>query len=209
MKNCLKKLLMIAFVQLTFLVSAHATLITGVTASTDMGSGFGTSLTNTVNGTGLTSLALDATHSATTPSNSWVSSNTLVGNIDFNLGSLYDVAGFSFWNQNAGGPGGAGSTGIKDVTIQLSIDGINFSNIIGAVTQFLQVPTSTGLPQLVNFSPVQASHIRFVVGSNWGDVSQTGFAEVQFDSAAIPTPAPIALIGLGLAVLGFSRRKTV
>jgi len=81
--------------------NAQAALISGVTASIDMGFGFRTDIGNTVNGVGLSSLSLTATHDGTTPSNSWVSSlRTLTGNITFNLNSTYSLSGFSFWNQN-------------------------------------------------------------------------------------------------------------
>jgi hypothetical protein len=69
-----------------------------------MGSGFGTSLVNTLNGNGLSALTLTATHTATIPSNSWVSaSGVLSGNVTFDLGGLSVVDSFSFWNQNGGG----------------------------------------------------------------------------------------------------------
>ena len=92
-------------------------LLPGVTASSTMGSGFSTNIQNTVNGVGLSSLTLSATHAATQPNNSWVSAGTLVGTIDFNLNGLYTLNGFSFWNQNGGGPGFSGSTGINGVTV--------------------------------------------------------------------------------------------
>src|SRR6266496_4518366 len=109
---------------LTTAPSALADRIVGVTATTSMGSGFGTSLTNTVNGVGLSSLSLTATHDATIPSNSWVSSpGVLTGQITFALGGLFTVNSFSFWNQNGGGPGALGSTGIHNVQVLTSTDG--------------------------------------------------------------------------------------
>ncbi len=47
-----------------------ATRIPSVTVSTNMGSGFGTNIQNTVNGVGLSSLSLTATHAPTDPANS-------------------------------------------------------------------------------------------------------------------------------------------
>src|SRR5258708_5321753 len=73
--------------------------ISTVTASTTMGSGFGTDIQNNVNGTGLSSLSLTATHAGTIPSNSWVSSGTLTGTVTFDLGATFAVNSFSFWNQ--------------------------------------------------------------------------------------------------------------
>src|SRR5918995_845572 len=74
---------------LAIVPSVSADRIVGVTATTNMGSGFGTDLINTVNGVGLSSLSLTATHEATIPTNSWVSNQgVLTGQITFNLGGL-------------------------------------------------------------------------------------------------------------------------
>ena len=174
--------------------NAQAALISGVTASSDMGSGFRTDIGNTINGVGLSSLSLTATHDATTPSNSWVSSlRTLIGNITFNLNSTYSLSGFSFWNQNGGGPGSNGSTGIRNVSVQTSTDGINFIPLAGGSTQFSQVSGSENLPpEIFNFTPVDASYVKFVVFSNWGDTRETGFAEVQFNGTqSVPEPSEV------------------
>ena len=77
-----------------------------------MGSGFGTNIQNSVNGVGLSSLSLTAAHAGTSPTNSWVSASTLTGAVTFDLGGIFTVDSFSFWNQNGGGPGANGSTGI-------------------------------------------------------------------------------------------------
>jgi len=98
--------------------SVSADRIVGVTATTNMGSGFGTNLINTVNGTGLSSLSLTATHEGTIPPNSWVSNQgVLTGQITFNLGGLNSVDSFSFWNQNGGGPGAFGTSGISGLNL--------------------------------------------------------------------------------------------
>ena len=184
---------------LALAASAQAqVLVSAVSATTDMGSGFGTSLTNTINGTGLSSLSLTATHDGTIPGNSWVSMGATSGQITFSLGALYQINGFSFWNQNGGGPGAAGSTGIHNVTVLSSTNGTTFNPIAGGPTSFAQVAGATALPpEIFSFAAVSASFIRFQVTSNWGDV-QTGFAEVQFSSVPAPASAVIpALIGLG------------
>src|SRR5712671_5208659 len=98
-----------ATVLLAVVPCSKASRITTVTASTNMGSGFGTNIQNTVNGIGLSSLSLTATHSPTIPGNSWVSAiGILTGNVTFNLGGPFLVDSFSFWNQNGGGPGTSG-----------------------------------------------------------------------------------------------------
>lgn len=182
-------------------------------ATTNMGSGFGTSISNTINGAGLSTFpSLTATHLQTLPSNSWVSSGTLTGRIDFDLGGLFLVDGFSFWNQNAGGPGALGSTGIRNLTVLSSSNGASFNLISGAPGIFSQVPGSTALPpEIFSFAPIVASHIRFQVANNYGDSAQTGFAEVAFSGTAttVPEPSSLAVFGLGTCALSCAtlRRK--
>ena len=169
--------------------AAQAAYITGVSATTDMGSGFGTDITNTVNGVGLATPGdLNSTHSPTAPNDSWVSSGTLTGTTTFDFGAHYSLSGFSFWNQNGGGPGSAGITGIKDVSISYSLDGVTFDPLPGAPTAFSQVPTSGAGPEQFTFPTLTARYVRFTIASNYGDVGQTGFAEVGFDGISFSGP---------------------
>jgi hypothetical protein len=188
--------------------SVSADRIVGVTATTNMGSGFGTDLINTVNGVGLSSLSLTATHEATIPTNSWVSNQgVLTGQITFNLGGLHSVNSFSFWNQNGGGPGAMGTSGIQNVQVLTSTDGILFTPLVGGPSSFAQVTGVNAPPEIFSFAAVNATHFRFMVLSNWGETqlfNVTGFAEVGFNSAgpaAIPEPATMMLLGTGLTGL--------
>jgi large repetitive protein len=197
-----------AFVALAFQTNqAFADRITGVTATTDMGSGFGTSLGNTLNGNGLSALTLTATHTATHPSNSWVSAlGVLTGNVTFNLGGLYVVDSFSFWNQNGGGPGAAGSTGIQGVEVLTSTDGVFFALLAGGPSVFARVSGSSGPPEIFTFAPVSATQFRFHILSDYGDTAETGFAEVGFNNA-VPEPSTTALLALVAAALVYLRRS--
>ena len=184
-----------------FAGSAQAARIPLVTATTNMGAGFGTNLLNTVNGVGLSALTLNAIHNPSAPNNSWVSAlGVLIGEVTFDLQGLYTVSGFSFWNQNAGGPGLLGSTGINGVAVSYSTNGVVFVPLPGAPASFARVMTGPSPPQIFAFAPIDATHIRFQILSNWGDPSQTGFAEVGFDgvASAIPEPATGLLLLAGL-----------
>jgi hypothetical protein len=190
--------------------NAHAALITGVTASSNMGAfSSGVDIQNTVNGAGLPGNTpnLIGNHAVGTSDDVWVSQIlTTTGTIDFNLNGSYNLAGLSFWNFNT-----FTSYGIKDVLIQVSTDGFNFATVSGAPTQFAIadgfVPTA---PQQVAFAPVLANYVRFSVLSNYGNEFGTGFAEVQFDGTPVtPIPTPALLPGLiGMGVAALRQRKT-
>jgi len=181
--------------------NAQAALITGITASTDMGSN-GSNIINTVNGQGLpgNTPSLTGTH-ALADFNAWAGSQS-TGNITFNLNGSYSLTGFSFWNLN--NPGN--TAGIKDVTVQSSTNGTTWTTIAGAPTQFAIAANAPQSPEQFSFSPVTASFVRFVVASNWGFSGATGFSEVQFDGTPVPEPsALLALLAFGLG--GVSLRK--
>jgi hypothetical protein len=112
--------------------------------------------------------------------------------VTFDLGGPQVINGFSFWNQNGGGPGLMGATGIDGVTILGSTDGTTFTTIPGSPTMFAQQMALTNVPpEIISFSPVTVAFIRFQIAGNYGDPSQTGFAEVQF--SAVPAPSALFL----------------
>ena len=188
-------------------INTQAGLVSATSATTNMGSGFATSLNNSINGVGLSSLSLSATHLATIPNNSWVSSGTLTGNITFGFAAPFALDGFSFWNQNNGGPGALGSTGIRDLLISYSLDNVNFAPIPGAPAVFAQAPAGISPAQQFSFAPLFASSVRFSVQSNYGDLAQTGFAEVKFSGSAVPEPGTV-IFGLALCGVAATRRRS-
>jgi F5/8 type C domain len=189
--------------------NAQAALITGVTASTDMGT-FDpiVNINDVANGSGLSALSLTATHSEAEFGNAWGSDvGTTTGNITFNLGGQYSLAGFSLWNFN---PGGASPSGINGVNIQTSTDGTTFTNVAGAPTQFAIASSLTAEPaQQFSFAPVNAAFVRFNVLSNHGNTQFTGLDEVQFNSAASATavPEPLTILGTLTAIGGGAALK--
>jgi F5/8 type C domain len=177
--------------------TARAALITGVTATTDMGTQGGTSLTGIINGTGLPGNvpSLSGQHAIPSNFNYWASqNNTITGNVTFNLNGTYNLTSFSLWNYGASG---FGTPGVKGVTIQTSIDGTNFTTLLGAPTQFAEVAGSTRNPEIINFAPVDAAYVKFQILSNYGYPTNTALSEVQFNGTAVATsvPEPLTILG--------------
>ncbi|MGE3818508.1 MAG: PEP-CTERM sorting domain-containing protein [Isosphaeraceae bacterium] len=185
--------------------------VPNVTATTTMGSGLSTNLQNTVNGVGLGAAPLPTTtHGGTDALNAWVSSTgVLSGEVTFDLHGLYLVDQILFWNLNSNGAGPAGDAGIRDVVVLSSTDGIVFNPIMGGPLQFAKVPNPIALPETFTFAPLPATHLRFAVLNNWGDMNRTGFAEVAFQGIAVPEPSSMVLCGMfGVVALGGWMRKS-
>ncbi|GCA81982.1 discoidin domain-containing protein [Microcystis aeruginosa] len=148
-----------------------AGLIPNVTASTTIGSATpGTwNIANTVNGVGLlpsNTPSLTGSHAASsggTSANAWrsVTNTYTTGTITFNFNRIYNLAGFTFWN--LGGSIQLAGQGIKNVTIEYSLNGVDWTTLTGAPTSFAQGPASSGnVPaQVFDFSPVHATNVRF------------------------------------------------
>lgn len=167
----------IALVLMTTYTQAQD-IINPVAATTTLTAEFGSSLTNTINGNGLNTFpSLDAPHAMTSPGNSFLATND-TGSIDFDLGGSYLLEGFSFWNQNAPGPG---QTGIQGIVVSSSEDGVTYTPIPGSPTTFAQVTGSTTSAETFSFTAVMASFIRLDVLSNYGDPGNIiAFAEIAF-----------------------------
>jgi hypothetical protein len=179
---------------------ARAAFITGVTASTNMGSGAGSDIAHIVDGSGLSSQSLTATHAAGLQSTSWLSNiDTLTGQVTFDLHGAYTLVGMSVWNFNA-----LNTNGVQGVNVSTSTDGVTFTTLSGGPTTFAKgANLASEAPQQFTFGPVVADFVRFNITSNYGSLINTGLSEVAFNSTAVPTgvPAPPTLL-LGLVAVG-------
>jgi hypothetical protein len=193
---------------LALTTTARAGYITGVTATTNMGNGFGTDIAHIVDGSGLSSLSLTATHAAGTTSNDWVSfSGTTTGQVTFDLHGTFTLVGMSVWNFN-----GNNTVGVQGVSVSTSTDGVTFTPLAGGPTTFAQGANfAAEPPQQFTFGPVVADFVRFDITSNYGFPLETGLSEVGFDGTpgtpVVPAP-PTLLLGLvGAACVARLRRR--
>jgi hypothetical protein len=187
---------------------APAGYITGVTASTNMGTAGG-DIAHIVDGSGLSSLSLTATHATATALNSWDSAvGTLTGQVTFDLPGTFTLVGMSVWNFNANN-----IFGVQGVSVSTSTDGVTFTPLLGGPTTFAQgAIAAPEPPQQFTFGPVVADFVRFDITSNYGGAA-TGLSEVGFDGTLVTTavPAPptllLGLVGSGCAGVARLRRR--
>jgi hypothetical protein len=190
---------------------ARAGFITGVTASTNMSTQFG-DIAHIVDGSGLSSQSLTATHAQGNLNNLWRSANsTPTGQVTFDLHGAYTLAGMSVWNYN-----GLNANGVQGVTVSTSTDGVNFTPLAGGPTTFaVGTNFATEAPQQFTFGPLVADFVRFNITSNYSfsTTEGTGLSEVAFDGTAVTTgvPAPptllLGLVGAGVTGVARLRRR--
>jgi hypothetical protein len=134
------------------------------------------------------------------PSNAWAGApGPVLGDLDFDLGNVYSLGSFAFWSQS-------NTNAINSFTLFSAFDA-SFSGAVDLGT--FSASVLNPITVQVFSAPSTAQFVRLRVNSNHGG-NNVNIGEVAFDvSAAVPSPGPLALMGLGIAGIGYWRRKQI
>jgi hypothetical protein len=175
----------------SFTVEPLAYPITGIVATASSAQG-GMGPEKTIDGSGLDA---DGRHSIQS-TDMWLSD--IAGPqptwIQYEFDAVYKLYEMWVWNSNQAVENVFG-VGIKDVTIEISTDGSNWTTLSGT-SRFTRAPglASYTHDTAVSFSGAAARYVRITAGSNWGGlVPQYSLSEVRFfyipAAAREPQPA--------------------
>lgn len=198
---------------------ASADVILGAVAGTInlSGPGFGT-LTETFDQAGLSKsyvsgvtdfdayLSTGPTHTPFFPSFEWFSNEgTTVADVTYDLGAVHTIGRVALWNEDA--------SGIGLLSLFGSHDGVGFSPLSVDLS-----PTNREFGQdygvdVFGFAAAQVRYIRFDMSAcpqpdDLNTFVGCGVGEVAFAGVpAVPEPASVALLGLGLTAIAIWRRR--
>jgi len=111
--------------------------------------------------------------------------------IEFEFQSVQKVHEMWVWNSNSDLEQLIG-LGFKDVTIEYSTDGDNFTTL-GTTHEFAQAPGTADYAHdtTIDMGGVAAKYVRLTANSNWGDIlEQFGLSEVRFFSIPVSARKP-------------------
>ncbi len=151
--------------------------ITAMASSSEQGRG----PENVISGSGLDESGL--LHNKLAEGNMWLSNRD--GEqptwIEFEFDKVYELHQMWVWNSNESLEPAIG-VGIRDVTIEYSIDGNDYTTL-GATHEFTQAPGADDYAHntTIELDGIAAKFIRFTANSNWGGIlNQFGLSEVRF-----------------------------
>jgi len=161
----------------SFTVEPYARPITNVTAMASSSQAANMGPEKTVDGSGLDALdqhGIDGTAM-------WLSGmGDATPSIQFEFDKVYKLANMLVWNSNQIVESFIG-LGAKDVVIETSVDGAEWTVVQGAtlLNQATGSPTYTANTD-VDFGGVQARFVRITISAGWGFMPQYGLSEVRF-----------------------------
>lgn len=135
---------------------------------------------------------------------SWLSNGSRSGYIVFDLGAAYRVSQFVMWNGTSGI-----SASVNGFSLSTSmVSDFSTSTFAGNFTGHMTHYGAT----VYDMTDSTARYVRLSIDGNFGNSCCTGIGDLAFDVSAaqpveVPEPASLALLGLGLAGVSFSRKK--
>lgn len=160
--------------------------ITGVKATASSSQG-NMGPENTVNGSGLDAGDQHGTEGSTM----WISTGKVQPNwIQYEFPGLCKLDQLLVWNCNYAIEPVVGF-GAKDVTVELSQDGVTWTMLAG-VPQFAQGTGTTTYTAntVVDFHGAVAKFVKLTVNASWGGLPTTGLSEVRFYAIPLAARAP-------------------
>jgi len=150
-------------------------VISGVTASTAMGSSAGTRLDALTDRSGLV-LDVHDCNDATT----WLAASGVQGSVTFDLGAIYDLTQVRIWNNGQI----TGQRGARTVNFRTSLDNKAVFALPGSPTLLTRATTCSVAPQTFSANRTRARFVIIEISSSFGD-TRAGLAEVELAGARV------------------------
>lgn len=190
-------------------------IIAPVSATVDTnGPGFG-SITNTFDQSGLSSgytsgvtnfdayIATNPTHTLTFSGFEFFGNlGTTTLQVTYDLGSVKSINALALWNEE--------SSGIANLTLLSSIDGVTFTSFASGLTPF-DNPLTDYPAEVFAFSSTSTRYVRFEASGcpqpDPGTFQGCAIAEIAFRAGIVPEPESWALMIVGLGLVGATLRR--